>query len=367
MKKFLFCLVTIIFLYPKVYCQSDLIQRLNAIQDKGRVGFNIYTYNQIRDLVKGTTDTLNILGRKINEKETDRESKIFYLFALSFSEDPKAEDFIIKFIDGAEDKDLKLKAMESLSFHNGPQTGEFLLKQLPLFEDYDKRFAILNMLAEIQYAKALPYMEEVLKRGREYYFESMFVFGKMGDAAVPFLMERINNKDSNIRLNCAAILGLFMYSPESANLLMERYWKEPESEIRGALGSGILVTQSDLKKSKNFMKEVLKKEKDENLKKTAEEVLKGFDKIENDLKEFREAKKQDRKSFEGEYQKLFDSFGKDGDLKKLEIASSPEDEKKLKKLRERVLCRNSDESFYDYNNISKIILFNRWIALGGHS
>jgi hypothetical protein len=63
--------------------------------------------------------------------------------------------------------------------------------------------------------------------------------------------------------------------------------------------------------------------------------------------------------FQIEYDKLYESYGKEGDMQALERASTIEDEEKLKKLRERILQRDSDEALNDYALVNRIIMLNR--------
>jgi len=78
--------------------------------------------------------------------------------------------------------------------------------------------------------------------------------------------------------------------------------------------------------------------------------------------EFVGKKKVSKSEFDREYSRLYKSAGHEGDYDVLATSSSLEDEPRLKKLRECILLRDSDESFYDYKKVNNIIVFNRFAA-----
>jgi hypothetical protein len=94
----------------------------------------------------------------------------------------------------------------------------------------------------------------------------------------------------------------------------------------------------------------------------------SIEKFQQAVAEAKKSRKEDRAEFERAYKALYRSCGLDTDFKTLptyealKIYSCPEDEPRLKKLRERILCRNSDECFYDYQRVNNIIMFNRLIS-----
>jgi len=141
---------------------------------------------------------------------------------------------------------------------------------------------------------------------------------------------------------------------------MECYWNEPVDDIKRILVSGVCLTQPDIKSSKDFIEKVIKREKNDEILKIAREMLNYYNKLDDELKSYKNEKISDKKLFESEYAKLFQTYGTKGDIKILEKTSTKDDEQKLKKLREHILWRNSDEALYDYDEISRIIVYNRW-------
>lgn len=93
----------------------------------------------------------------------------------------------------------------------------------------------------------------------------------------------------------------------------------------------------------------------------ARESLASLVKAQAKTVEAAEQKRPDAKIFNREYDLLFKSAGRRGDKNALWLASTAADEPKLKRLRERILQRDSDEAFDDYQQINATILRNRWI------
>jgi len=229
-------------------------------------------------------------------------------------------------------------------------------------KDDNARFEILNLLGEMQYAPALPYFTEVLEKDpEEYYWQSRFCFGKMGDRAIPFLVGKLNDKNENIKANAMIILGQWLLAVEARKPFQQLYWKENDPKIRMFLLSALERMTPNLQEMELFFREVATKERDSELKQFATETLSRMGNMKTQALAFQQAKLDNRKSFEAEYAILYSSAGKEGDMKKLGSYSRPDDEPRLKKLRERILTRNSDEAFYDYEKVNVIIMLNRLI------
>lgn len=77
---------------------------------------------------------------------------------------------------------------------------------------------------------------------------------------------------------------------------------------------------------------------------------------------FKQKSKPDRGLFDAEYKQLYKSAGKEGSIANLGTYSTTGDELSLKKLKQRFLDRNSDECFYDYEEVNVIIMMHRIIA-----
>jgi hypothetical protein len=58
---------------------------------------------------------------------------------------------------------------------------------------------------------------------------------------------------------------------------------------------------------------------------------------------------------------LYKSAGKEGNIEDIARTSVLMDEPLLDSLRERILLRNSDECLADYDSVTRVIIFNRWL------
>ena len=157
------------------------------------------------------------------------------------------------------------------------------------------------------------------------------------------------------------VLGKWLIPTESLEPLKNQFWKEDVPEIRRLILSSIETVDSNLQDVRNFFEEVMHKGQEENVVRFAEETVNNFGKLTSIIETFKSQKIQDRAVFEAEYSEILHSFGKEGDYRLLGAGSVKGDEQKLKRLRERILQRNSDECFYDYQKVNRIIILNRLI------
>ncbi|MDH4242038.1 MAG: hypothetical protein OEW48_20955, partial [Phycisphaerae bacterium] len=139
-----------------------------------------------------------------------------------------------------------------------------------------------------------------------------------------------------------------------------QFWKEKDSEIRIKILGALEATTYDIDEIKDFSELVIKKESDAQVVKFAEETIANMDDLKKAIEASRKAKNTNRKEYRRQYEMLTESYGKEGDYEKLGSTSVLSDEPELKLLRERILRRDSDESFYDYQAVSKIIMMNRF-------
>ena len=226
--------------------------------------------------------------------------------------------------------------------------------------DKEMQFSIISLLAEMQFEPSLPKAESILKGdAKQLYWQSVFVFGKMGDKSVPLLMRKINDKDYNVRANSIHVLGRWLMAPEATNQLESQYWAEQDKELRGLILSSLERTIMEFSKIKSVFKNVTDKEKDLDLKRFAQETLDNMGQLQSSIASFKKERQISKVAFDREYATLYKTAGKKGDYKILASSSSYENEKQLKTLRERILQRGSDEAFYDYDKVNDIISKNR--------
>ena len=311
-----------------------------------------------------------VLIENLNTPGLSNESTAVYVWAIGFTKDANTVDELVKIAGSAKSRMLKANACQSLAEIGGDKAGEYLLSEAKKATDNKggegglkkiSKFDYLNMLAEMQYAPALPEMEGLLKLKQEYSWQLFFCFGKMGDKAVPYLLGKIDDPNTTVRLN--TIIALQMLIPDEAvEALSGRYWKEKDPLVKNAILSTMEFINADLKEMESFFKEVAAKEQDEDLKQFARETITIISGIKKSASDYKGKKADKRELFEAEYKALYKSSGKNGNFENLGAYSRSEDEFRLKKLRERILRRNSDECFYDYDKVNKIVVFNRIIS-----
>jgi hypothetical protein len=180
----------------------------------------------------------------------------------------------------------------------------------------------------------------------------------MGDLAVPYLLDKIKDEDFNVRSNSIFLLGRVLIAPEAAQPLREHYWIEEDPGIRGLILSSLEMITPYLETMQNFSEEVLNKEKDADLIIFAQETIDSFPDMRIGIDSFISEKHVSAEDFQTAYNALFDNYGH-GDKEALASASTLADEAQLKKLRERILQRDSDEALYDYFEVNEIIRLNR--------
>lgn len=321
------------------------------------------SYEIIKNKIEKEPDIiLPQLLSKAKSPQLSESNLAVYLWAIGLTKSPKAIDDIIKLSSGKESELLVGNAYKALASIGGEKAAEHLLNQLDKTSDQMMRYTILDLLAQMQYKPALLKTIEILRQDpKQLYWQTIFVFGKYGDIAIPFLLENIGNKDQNIRTNAIMVLGQWLIPTESLSALKKQFGQESSPQIRGLILSSLEKINPNLSDVYSFSQEVIKKEIDENVKRFAQETIDNYDKMKKHVEAFREKKEIDPTVFNSEYNKILNSFGKEGNYEKLSFSSSKSDEQILKKLRETILQRNSDECFHEYQNINNIIILNRMI------
>jgi HEAT repeat protein len=295
---------------------------------------------------------------RLKDKNCSENQLMIYVWAVGIMKQERAAEELVKIHRESQSERVKGNCLRSLASVGGKKAGEYLLAVLDVASDKDARFELLNLLGQMQQERALPKAEEILRLDpNQFYWQSIFVFGKMGDKAVPFLLTRISDKDRNVRANAINLLGQWQIAPEAAKAIEQQFWKEDDKELRGLELSSLEKTIPDLPRLKAVLEKVITEVKDTDLVKFARESVDMIDK--STFTAPLKTKKVSAASFQREYAQLFKSAGKKGDYKALANSSSMKDEPKLKALRERILQRNSDEAFYDYQKVSEIIMLNR--------
>ena len=342
--------------------QHSVIEDLENIISQGKSAAS-EKYEEIKIKIEREPDIiLPILLSKATSPQLSESDLAIYIWAIGLTKSPKAIEEIIKLSTGRKSELVKSNVYRALASIGGEKAGEYLFEQLDQISDQTMRYNIIDLLAQIQYKPALPQTIEILRQNpSQLYWQTIFIFGKYGDIAIPFLLENIGAEDQNVRTNAIMALGQWLVPTEALIPFKNQFWQETSPQIRGLILSSLEKINTDLSDVHSFSQTVIKKETDENIKRFAQETINNFENMKQHIEDFKSKKREDSEAFNAEYNKILNTLGKRGDYQVLSVSSSQGDEQKLKKLRETILQRNSDECFYDYQKINNIIILNRLI------
>lgn len=340
---------------------NSIISQIEEMAALGKKAKSSLAKSIAEEVQKNRSEILKTFLPKLKDQNSTEQQLAIYVWALGLTGDNSVVEPIKALYNQNKSLMVRRSCINSVADVAGKQAEKFILSALDETTNKDHRFEILNLLGQLRLEAALPKAVEVLEQDiKGYYWQSIFVFGKMGDKAVPFLLDKINNKNRNIRANSINVLGQWLIPPEAARPLKDLYWKEKDTELRSMILSSLERTIIDFSDMKTFFEQVADREKDDELVKYARETLSNLDKIKTETEAFAKKKKPSADSFESAYVSLYESKGRSGDYDTIGVSSTIQDEPKLKTLREAILWRNSDEAFYDYQKVNGIIMMNRW-------
>jgi hypothetical protein len=283
-----------------------------------------------------------------------------YVWAIGETRNQGASKDLMQLLAKNRSEQVRLNCVKALATIGGKECGDFLLSRLDNTRDKRERFDLLILLAEMQYEDALPRMEELLRRdSQRSYWETLLIFTKMGDTAIPYLVRRVGDKNRNVRAHAIRILGQTLMAPEAAKPIQAQYWVESDPNVKIAELNALEKIITDLDEHTRFFEKVVSHEKDDRALRFARETL-GFINR-STIASAVDRKKVSVESFNQAYSELFVSMGKKGSYEQLSAASSLRDEAKLKDLRSRILKRNSDEALHDCFTVMAIVMMNRWL------
>lgn len=212
---------------------EDIVAKLDRMASLGEKTEPALVNSVVEEIEKNPVAASKSILLQLREKNRTQQQLAAYVWALGLTRDPAAADAIIALHRESKSELIKGNCLRSLAMLGGKPAGDFLLATLDGTRDNDQRFEILNLLGEMQYEAALSKTMEILQKDPQgLYRQSIFVFGKMGDKAVPFLLEQLESKDRNVRVNAVNMLGRWLIAPEAAKPLLQRFWKEEDAELR---------------------------------------------------------------------------------------------------------------------------------------
>ncbi|MBU4262075.1 MAG: HEAT repeat domain-containing protein [Proteobacteria bacterium] len=340
--------------------ENPVISDLERIISQGQPA-TFAQFDAIKNNIeKNPREILPLLLAKANAPDLPDESLAVYIWALGMTREPEAVEAIIKLTQAKKNEMLQQNACRSLAMIGGDKSAEYLFRRLQQTSETMGRYYMFDLLAQLQYLPALPAAIEILQQDpKTFYWQSVFIFGKYGDAAVPFLLSKINDSNQNVRANAIMVLGQWLIAGEALAPLKKRFQVESDPKIRALILSSLERITSNVDDIRTFSEEILKTEKDEDVTQFAFETISNFEEMKKHIATFKASKKDDRPGFESAYKEIYDSLGKTGDYPLLAEASTRADEARLKKLKEVILQRNENDCFHDYQKINDVIMLNR--------
>ena len=345
---------------------NGLVQELNELakQSDGENDVDDKAMDAVRQKVqKDPGEACATLLPVLKQAKPDDTACAMYIWALGLTKDPRIAEDVMKVATATKKEQVQASAYTALAGLSGQTVRAFLVGELDKNQGETARLTLLNSLAEMKYPEVLPKTEKLLASDAEdSMWKQQFVFGKLGDAAVPFLITKVEDSNPTVRQSAMGILGMWLMAPEAAKAIQGRYSKEQDPHTRQIIVMALARVQLDTDALLQFYKEIAATEKDGEVSKCIEEAISAHGSLSEMLAPYKAAKKVDPAAFEKEFSTLDASNGFDGDIEELGRYSSAADEPKLKALREHFLRWNSDEALYRYGQVNAIIGYDRLLA-----
>ena len=315
------------------------------------------------------------VARRLMDKSAKEDDKVKYVWILGSAKQESSVPALLDVVKTANPTSMLYHATSrALTVIGGDEVGAFFLKnyrQNKAKMDEEQRFDAMQSLAMVRYAPAVKDAEEFLKVDSDrYYWQVYFIFGLFDELAVPMLCEKLNDSDEKVRVNALGAIRFLM--PDSAELtkaLMKRLGTEKDSDIRYQLVETLewnLIGQGE--KGRQELKETFGKLlKFEAKDSAAAKFMKETVESKADVPEDERAKfKADADKFNAAYKTILDSgvhFSRNREASQdIVYCATQSDIPKLKELRRRALYRQSDECFYDYRALTRVIQMVRTCA-----
>ena len=306
---------------------------------------------------------------RLADSSLDEKDKVKLVWILGQTKHESSVSQILDVLKTANPTSMLYRASSQVLIGiGGDKAGAFFLEKYR--NDRDKmdagqRFEAMQSLAMLQYAPAVKDAEEFLKlKPGEVYWQVYFIFGFFDDLAVPMLCEKLNDPDGTVRTNAlGAIRFLMPDSPVATKSLLGRLEAEKDPDIRYQLVEALewnMVAGGE--KSRKRLRETFRKlleteDKDSEAAKFMRETVAMKSFLPDDL---RSKLNPDADRFAAAYKTLYDRGVRLGSNRKASddilYCATRKDVPKLKELRRRALFRQSDECFYDYRRMTRIIL-----------
>ena len=308
------------------------------------------------------------VAARLADKSTKEDDKAKYVWLLGQAKQESSVPLMLGIFKASNPTSvLHMVTSRALIEIGGDEVGALFLENYRKNKakmDEERRFDAMQELAMLKYAPAVKDAEEFLKIDPErYYWQVYFVFGLFDDLAVPMLCEKLNDPDGLVRTNALGAIRFLMPDSEVASkAMLKRLEVEKDPKIRYQLVESLewnMIARGEKGQKElvaAFSRLLESEDKNSSAAKFMRETV--------DTKRFapagmRERFKPDADKFAAAYKKILESgvrlsSNREASMDILYCATR-KDIPQLKELRRRALYRQSDECFYDYKGLTRII------------
>lgn len=333
--------------------------------------YNDVTLNELKDeefqiLVQVTKnkEVLKLI-ELIDSSNTSIDTKALAIRALGTLKNPEATTVLQNTIRTSNNKLMVYMASWALTQIGGSSNYQFVIfhfKRITrIVKDKQMLFKILLALSDkYKNTSVADYCVDFLNESPGETYRAVYLFGAYGRnlSSEQVLMEYINSKDYNKKLNAIEILGEWYASPNIVKPFEAMLKTEKDTAILNALISGIATTGT--LQAEKVLEKLSKNNKYPQQKKL---ILNSYVSLKSKIKSAK-AENQlmntpDPSIFRKELTKLEKSSGNFGSYKILKENSTFKDIFYLEKLRESIMLRSNKDALADYKNVTNIITYVR--------
>ncbi len=370
LRTFLFALSVSLSLAMAIVLPSNAAESLGeVVEAMATRGVKVKTEQlaAVRGHVISEPDSAFKLGvRKLKSKKTSTAERAVWVWVLGLTGRTDAVGHLINQVTPEAPAILRANVDNALGEIGGDEAGEFLYREYIGANSDAYKNHLLVLMSRASYEPAISKSTELLKLDQyKSQYKAVYFYGTMGEASVPFLINKLDHWSPSVRKNAALMLGQWFLAQEATKPIISRYAKEEDHSVRGKLLDALERTMVDLRALEQFMKKVEKEEKDGLVRRFARESIKYVPRMREAIKLRYGERRPDQKSFKKAYDDLYNSKGARGSFRALGLTSDFQDESALALLRARILRRGTPESVYDAQKINRIILINRLIKSEG--
>lgn len=341
---------------------EEVITDLDAVLAEGGSPSRSRLLSISEKIAQTPQEVLPLLLEKGSSPDLSEDGLAIVLWALGQTDSPEAVAHIIRLAEAKNTDKVLKNGYQALADIGNDDATQYLFRSLLSSSQPRMRSFLIDLLAGLRYTVALPAALEILELDpNNHNRPSIFVFGKYGELAVPFLLDKISHPNANVRANSIMVLGQWLIAAEAVEPLKKQFWREQDTNIQILILSSLEKLLTRVEELKAFAKETIVRKKDEEVVDFAIETVGNADEMVTHINAFRSFKKDDRPLFEQTYSELYGSQGRLGDYNDLAATSTRADENRLRELQRVVLQRNSNECLRDYQKINDVILLNKRI------